>query len=114
MYLGYNGLPMLVPSSIFVIAAIVIASVLTCGCCCAGKYKLRPYIKKWVTATLVVLCLLLAIQIIVIVFPIVLWYHPMNDIYLWYHPMIDIFYVVQLVLLILALVLVHVLRREPR
>jgi hypothetical protein len=94
MYLGYNGLPMLVPSSIFVIAAIVIASVLSCGCCCAGKYKLRPRVKKWVTATLVVLCLLLAIQIIVIVLLIMLCHHPM----------IDIFYIVQLVLLSLALV----------
>jgi magnesium-transporting ATPase (P-type) len=94
MYLGYDCLTMLVPSGIFVIVAIVIASVLTCGCCCAVKYKLRPHVKKWVTATLVVLCLLLAIQIIVIVLLIVLWYHPM----------IDIFYIVQLVLLSLALV----------
>ena len=46
------------------IAAIVIASVLTCGCCCAGKYKLKHHVKKWATATLVTLCLVVILQII--------------------------------------------------
>ena len=45
------------------IAAIVIASVLTCGCCCAGKYKLKHHIKKWATATLVTLCLVLFVDV---------------------------------------------------
>jgi hypothetical protein len=46
--------------SVFLIAAIVIASVLTCGCCCASKYKLKFNVKKWSTATLVMLCLVIA------------------------------------------------------
>ena len=45
-------------------AALVIASVLACGCCCAGKYKLRPHVKKWVTGTLGILSMVLGVDII--------------------------------------------------
>ncbi len=54
--------PLLVPRFVCFIAAIVIASVLTCGCCCAGNYKLKPRVKKWVIATLVILCLVLIVD----------------------------------------------------
>ena len=46
------------------ISAIVLASVLTCGCCCAANYNLKPHVKKWATATLVTLCLVVILQII--------------------------------------------------
>jgi uncharacterized membrane protein len=39
------------------IAAIVIASVLTCGCCHVGDTKLKPHTKKRAKSTLVTLCL---------------------------------------------------------
>jgi uncharacterized membrane protein len=40
------------------IAATLLASILTCGCCCAKKYKLKPHVKKMATATLVSLILM--------------------------------------------------------
>jgi hypothetical protein len=45
-------------SSACYIAALVLASVLTCGCCCAKNYNLKPHVKKMATATLVTLILL--------------------------------------------------------
>jgi len=33
------------------IAALVLASVLTCGCCCVKLYNLKPRVKKMATAT---------------------------------------------------------------
>jgi hypothetical protein len=54
------------------IAAIVIASILTCECCCAKDYNLKPHVKKWATATLVTLILNFVVQVIgvVIVFAV--------------------------------------------
>ena len=46
------------------IAALVLASVLTCGCCCAKNYNLKPHVKKMATATLVTLILLFVVNII--------------------------------------------------
>jgi hypothetical protein len=53
-----------------VLAAFVIASVLANGCCCAGKYKLRPHVKKWVTAILVMLSLLIFTFVMAIPVPL--------------------------------------------
>jgi hypothetical protein len=50
-----------------IIAAIVIASVLTCGCCCAGNYHLRPHVKKWAMAALVTLSLTFIVSIVGII-----------------------------------------------
>ena len=46
------------------IAALVLASVLTCGCCCAKNYNLKPHVKKMATATLVTLILLFIVSTI--------------------------------------------------
>jgi hypothetical protein len=46
------------------IIAIMLASILTCSCCCAAKYNFKPHVKKWATATLVTMCLLIILQII--------------------------------------------------
>jgi hypothetical protein len=51
-------------SDVLFLVSIVIASVLTCGCCCASKFKLRPHVSRWSTATLVTLCLVIATNII--------------------------------------------------
>ena len=50
------------------IVALVIASILTCGCCCAGKFKLKHHVKKWATATLVTMCLVLIFNTLFLVF----------------------------------------------
>lgn len=39
-------------------ATVLLASVLTCNCCCAKKYKLKPHVKKMAAATLVSLILM--------------------------------------------------------
>ncbi len=44
--------------------AFVIASIIACGCCCAGKYKLRPHVKKWATGTLGMLSIVFGINMI--------------------------------------------------
>jgi len=44
-------------SCIFYTAAIVLASEVTCGCCCGSNLKLNPKVKRWSTATL--LCLVI-------------------------------------------------------
>ena len=49
------------------IAALVLASVLTCGCCCAKNYNLKPHVKKMATATLVTLVLLFIVSAILTV-----------------------------------------------
>ncbi len=46
------------------IIAIVLASILTCSCCCASNYNLKPHVKKWATATLVTMWLLIILQFI--------------------------------------------------
>ncbi|KAL7547004.1 hypothetical protein ACHAWF_010319 [Thalassiosira exigua] len=51
-------------SFVCVIATMVIASTLTCGCCCASDYNLKPNVKKFATATLVSLVLMFVVQII--------------------------------------------------
>ena len=57
-------------SSACYIAALVLASVLTCGCCCAKNYNLKPHVKKMATATLVTLVLLFIVSTIVTVMAI--------------------------------------------
>ena len=54
-------------SSACMIAAIVLASILTCGCCCAKEYNLKPHVKNMATATLVALILLVIVDIIIAV-----------------------------------------------
>lgn len=44
------------------ISAIIIASALTCGCCCAANSNLEPRVKKLAAATLVALCMLIILQ----------------------------------------------------
>ena len=51
-------------SFIALIATIVIASVITCNCCCAGDFNLPTQVKKYATATLVSLCLMFVMQVI--------------------------------------------------
>ena len=51
-------------SSACYIAALVLASILTCGCCCAKQYKLKPGVKKMATATLITLILLFIVSTI--------------------------------------------------
>ena len=51
-------------SSACYVAALVLASVLTCGCCCAKNYNLKPHVKKMATATLVTLILLFIVSTI--------------------------------------------------
>ena len=51
-------------SSACYIAALVLASVLTCGCCCAKNYNLKPHVKKMATATLFTLILLFIVSTI--------------------------------------------------
>jgi hypothetical protein len=53
-------LPLL--SVVCIVAAIAIASVLLCGCCCAGEYHLKLHVRKWAVATLVTLSLTFANQ----------------------------------------------------
>ena len=55
-------LPLL--SVVCIIAAIVIASVITCGCCCAGDYHLRPHVRKWAVAVLVTLSLTFVVSVV--------------------------------------------------
>jgi hypothetical protein len=50
-------------SFIALIATIVIASVITCHCCCAGDFNLPPQVKTYATATLVSLCLMFVMQV---------------------------------------------------
>ena len=61
-------------SIVFQISAIIIASALTCGCCCAANSNLEPRVKKLAAATLVALCILIILQIIatVIIFTAVI------------------------------------------
>ena len=46
------------------ISAIVLASTLTCGCCCAANINLKPHVNRWAAATLATFCLLIVLQII--------------------------------------------------
>jgi hypothetical protein len=79
------------------LAAVVIASILTCGCCCVREYKLKPHVKKWATATLVVLCLLLAFTAIrIFLYYGVFWSEPYAG--------LIIFCFIEIILLSLALV----------
>lgn len=51
-------------SFVCLIATIAIASAITCNCCCTSDYNLQPEVKKYATATLVMLCLMFIVQII--------------------------------------------------
>lgn len=52
---------------IFIVAPLVIASTITCGCCCASNLNLDPKVKRWSTATLICLVLLLTLTCIVVI-----------------------------------------------
>jgi len=49
---------------ICLIEAIFIASSITCGCCDASNFNLKPNVKRFATATLVSLCLMFIAQIL--------------------------------------------------
>ena len=51
-------------SFVCLIAAIVLSSVITCGCCCGKGLNLNPKVKRWSTATL--LCLVLQWVLVII------------------------------------------------
>ena len=55
-------------SIVCLISAIVIASVLTCGFCCAGIFNLKPRLKneKWITATLAIMPFMLILHGLII------------------------------------------------
>ncbi|KAL3793134.1 hypothetical protein HJC23_005636 [Cyclotella cryptica] len=52
---------------IFIIVPIVIASTITCGCCCASNLNIDPRVKRWATATLICLVLQLILTIIAVI-----------------------------------------------
>lgn len=49
------------------IAAIIIASTVSCGCCCASNLKLNPKVKRWNDAVLVTICIQPVLGIIAII-----------------------------------------------
>ena len=49
---------------ICIIISLILASVVTCSCCCASNYNLKPNVKRFAIATLVSLSLMLIVQII--------------------------------------------------
>lgn len=51
-------------SFICTIAAIVISSTISCGCCCASNLKLNPKVKRWNDAVLVTICIMIVLAII--------------------------------------------------
>ena len=46
------------------ITALVLASILQCGCCCANEYNLKPNAKKYLTSTFVSICFAFIVQIV--------------------------------------------------
>ena len=54
-------------SFICLMATIAIAFTITCGCCGASDYHLKPNVKRSATATLVSLCLMIIVQIIAVI-----------------------------------------------
>ena len=50
-------------SFVCLIATFVISSILTCGCCCAGEYRMKPNVKKFAKYTLVSLSLMVIVQL---------------------------------------------------
>ena len=57
----YSNIPYL--DSACFITALVLASVLTCGCCCAKNYNLKPHVRKMATETLATLVVLFIVDI---------------------------------------------------
>mmetsp|Transcript_11881 Transcript_11881/g.25542 ORF Transcript_11881/g.25542 Transcript_11881/m.25542 type:complete len:195 (+) Transcript_11881:152-736(+) len=51
-------------SLVCLVTTIILASILTCGCCCASEYNMKPNVKKFANATLVSLCLMFFVQIV--------------------------------------------------
>ena len=49
---------------ICVVAAIIITSTISCGCCCASNLKLNPKVKRWNDAVLVTICIQIVLAII--------------------------------------------------
>jgi hypothetical protein len=62
-FIPYLSSACFITALVFIIA-LVLASVLTCGCCCAKNYNLKPHVKKMATATLVTLVLLFIVSTI--------------------------------------------------
>ena len=60
------------------IAALVLASVLRCGCCCAKQYNLKPHVKKMATATLITLSLLFFVTVISLVMAYVMFFSELD------------------------------------
>uniref|UniRef100_A0A7S2EU33 Uncharacterized protein n=1 Tax=Trieres chinensis TaxID=1514140 RepID=A0A7S2EU33_TRICV len=54
-------------SFLFVLLTMIISSILTCGLCCAGDYKLKPRARKLAIAILTSHCLVLILYIILFV-----------------------------------------------
>ncbi|KAL7538581.1 hypothetical protein ACHAWF_006152 [Thalassiosira exigua] len=72
------------------IAAIIIASILTCGCCCASGYDHKPNVKRFLTATLVCMILQFIILIILVIWGVAAGahtttttVHSMSDVPTW-------------------------------
>lgn len=65
--LGWFGTTMIVLGWIAfacVVATIIIASTISCGCCCASNLKLNPKVKRWNDAVLVTICIQIVLAII--------------------------------------------------
>ena len=65
--LGWFGTTMIVLGWIAfacVVATIIIASTISCGCCCASNLKLNPKVKRWNDAVLVTICIIIVLAII--------------------------------------------------
>lgn len=62
----FNFIPVIGPVVAFVciIIVIVLSSTISCGCCCASDYNLKPHVKRWSTATLLCLVIMFVVQII--------------------------------------------------
>jgi len=73
-------------ASICLIAAIVLASTITCGCCGGSNLNLNPKVKRWSTTTLI--CLVIQWILILIAFFIVAGAinEGENDVYVGLHP----------------------------
>jgi len=82
-------------AKVLFLGAIVIASVLRCGCCCANKYNLQPQVSRWSTATLITLCFMITASIIYIIG---------RFIFVEFFGILCVFGIIQGILLIIALV----------
>jgi hypothetical protein len=82
-------------AEVLYLGAVVIASVLRCGCCCANKYNLWPQVSRWSTATLTTLCFMITASIIYIIGRLI---------FVEFFGILCNFGIIQVILLIIALV----------